>query len=132
MITTIIETNKTPQVLDYIADTLQKNELYSGTYADSYMTTKIYDDKVRLYMFVDYKNVYVRPVWFAVFIVLFVGVFHSWLSWWHLLALPFIGFELFLTRWAFYYGFIRGARKRGIKEKVKMLDVGQCLKEELQ
>jgi len=84
-----------------------------------------------LYMFVDYKNIYIRPVWLAVLTVLSVVFLISWDSIWSLAALPFLAFEFFLTSYAFYFGFISGLRKRGIKEKVKLLDVGKCLKEEL-
>jgi len=131
MITTIVETKKTQAVLDYVEYVLLKNNKYIGTFADAYMKAKIYDNKVRLYMFVDYKNIYIRPVWLAVLTVLSVVFLISWDSIWSLAALPFLAFEFFLTSYAFYFGFISGLRKRGIKEKVKLLDVGKCLKEEL-
>jgi hypothetical protein len=129
-----METERSDEMLAYIDGVISRTKEYKfQSFAKSTVKVQhIFNERVRVYMFVEPPAVMIRPLYMAFVYYAFVSVFVGFTSWWLLGTILFLVGDFFLTGHALYYGFVRGARKKGIKQKIKRLDVTQCLCEVLE
>ena len=133
MIAAVMETDKNEAMLDYIEGIQLRTQDYKfKAFAKSNIKVRLTHNKARVYMFVEPPVIFMRPLYMALVYYAFVSVFVGFTSWWLLGTVPLLVGDFFLTGHALYYGFVRGARKKGLKQEIKRLNVAQCLSEVLQ
>jgi hypothetical protein len=127
MIATILETTKTPELTDYCTDVFIKmKDPVLRNFAEGDVKVSLTEKTARVYIFVKEPKI-IRPAYLASAYYLIIVLTLGFTSLWCLGALLLMSGEFFLTSHALYYGFIRGARKRGIKTKFTRVGVEEAL-----
>lgn len=132
MIAAVMETERNERALDYIESVILRTQDYKfKAFAKSTIKLKLTEKTARVYMFVEPPSIGVRPIYMAIVYYVVVSMFAGFLSWWILGTIPFLVGEFFLSSHALYYGFVQGAKRKGLKQPIKRLNVADCLNEVL-